>query len=53
VVHQIHRVAASLIPATPVSKICRIVLRFSTIIIEPCAAGLYNRRQTEEMEADI
>jgi hypothetical protein len=45
--------ASSLVPASPVSQICRIVQLSSTIIIPAALQGSYNRRQTEEMEADI
>jgi hypothetical protein len=44
--------ASSLVSASPVSKICRIVQLSSTIIIPAALQGSYNGRQTEEMEAD-
>jgi hypothetical protein len=45
--------ASSLVPASPVSQIYRIVQLSSTIIIPPALQDSYNGRQTEEMEADI
>ena len=45
--------ASSLVLASPVCQICRIVQLSSTIIIPAALQGSYNRRQTEEMEADI
>jgi hypothetical protein len=44
--------ASSLVPASPVSQICRIVQRSSTIIIPAALQGSYNRRQTEEVDPD-